>query len=73
MAKTFIVLLFLLLLNSLSVCFAGTPKAPETFREKSIPWFFVDSSHGVDTYLRVMHYKKEGRQNRVTRCCGWEN
>ena len=65
MAKTFIVLLFLLLLNSLSVCFADTPKAPEAFREKSIPWFFVDSSHGVDTYLRVMHYKKEGRQNRV--------
>ena len=64
MAKTFIVLL-LLLLNSLSVCFAGTPKAPEAFREKSIPWIFVDSSHGVDTYLRVMHYKKEGRQNRV--------
>ena len=64
MAKTFIVML-LLLMNSLSVCFAGTPKAPEAFLEKSIPWIFVDSSYGVDTYLRVMHYKKEGRQNRV--------
>lgn len=64
MVKTLIVML-LLLLNCVSVCFAGIPKAPEAFREKSIPWIFVDSSHGVDTYIRVMHYSHEGRQNRV--------
>jgi hypothetical protein len=64
MVKTFIATL-LLLLNCIPACFAGTPKAPAAFLEKSVPWIFVDSGNGVDTYIRIMRYNKEGRQNRT--------
>lgn len=55
----------LLLLNCFSVCFADNPKVPAVFREKSIPWIFVESNNGVDTYLRIMRYKQRGQQYRV--------
>ena len=64
MFKTFILTL-LLLLNCLSVCFADTPKAPEAFLEKSIPWIYVDSSNGIDTYIQIKRYIQKGKQYRV--------
>ena len=64
MIKTFILTL-LLLLNCLPACFADAPEAPAAFLEKSVPWIFVDSDNGVDTYIRVMHYMHEGRQHCV--------
>lgn len=64
MIKVFL-LTVLLLVNSISVCFADTPKVPEAFLEKAVPWIYVDTNNGVDTYLRIMDYKQMGQSYRV--------
>lgn len=64
MIKVFL-LTVLLLVNCLSVCLADTPKVPEAFIKKAVPWIYVDTNNGVDTYLRIMAYNQVGRQYRV--------
>lgn len=65
MVKT-ILLTLLLILNCFFVCFADNPTPPAPFLENmQVPWIFVDSSNGIDTYAMITDYEQEGRSYRV--------